>query len=394
MRTERSGFANFRATVVESLKGYSDAELDIATEDAGIFLDRRWFRLLESLPVPALLGGGEVTLRFVVVDAGGAGGQGLTAVCPFLVTRSRDVVSYYSLENRFFESRLFTTLYKKLAWSLGAGSEGSVLATIPFSWRSGVACRHLPPNERRAVHHAAIEKLEAVARQERLPLWFNAVDKDSPLGEVLRERGFSQVYYAFDTFIDTGVKDFAELLGRFDRTIRRQYGKDRRWGKLGYRFEVIRDFEALASRFEAFYEATSSKYGGDHFHFPAALGLALARHLGEHAEAVVATKDGAPVGFCMLLRKGEEMFSYRIGRQPGPDGEEPPVYFHLLTYEPLQHAVRHGVRRVWLGPGSWETKRRRGAGYKIFHSYYRYPTLRSRVVLGSFISLFSRRAKL
>jgi predicted N-acyltransferase len=325
----------YRTRIVDSLAGFADAELDRVTAGASIFLDRRWFRLLETQDLAGLCRG-ELSLRYVIASAD----DGLVALCPFLVTRSQSITYVYSLEKLFFTSwpaqlermnpasaswsrRIgqLTEGYRRLMRALGAGSEGWVLATSPLSFRGGVACQELPAAERQEVDDVILATLQDVARTERLPLCVNSIAEASPLREALARRGFAEVFYMFDNGLDLEGPRFDDYLGRFKGEVRKSFKYEMRGvEKRGYRFEVRRDYAALAPEIAASYSATYSKYGDDHFLHPARFWVDLERALGANAEAVVAFHGDTPAGFCMLLHKAEEMFTYRVGRFPGPDG--------------------------------------------------------------------------
>src|SRR5690348_17130529 len=85
--------------VQDSLGDLDDAALDHLTGTASVFFDRRWLRMLEMLPLSDVVGG-KVALRYVVASRGGQP----VGLCPFLVTRSRSIYSFYSLEKFFFSS--------------------------------------------------------------------------------------------------------------------------------------------------------------------------------------------------------------------------------------------------------------------------------------------------
>ncbi len=395
----------YTAEIIDSLRSFGDAEVDAVTAGSNIFLDRRWFRLLDSVDLASLVRG-ELSLRYVVIRAGGT----LVAVCPFFITRSPSIYYHYSLEKFFFLSwqgdlarmnpdtaawsrhvARTTDAYRKLARLLRTGIEGWVLAASPLSFRGGIACREMPAEERRQVHAVVIQALKDVARAERLPLCFYGVEDKNPIQDTLREQAFEEVFLMFDNRLDLGIQRLDQYLDRFAQKVRRNLKYEmRKAEKQGFRFDLTSDIAPLGAEFEAFYEATYSKYGEEYINCPASYWGHLQKHLGAHVEAVVARKEGAPVGFCVLLQKAGEVFVYRMGRNPEPGGQEPPVYFSLILYEPIKRAVETGAQRMWLGGGAWDVKRRRGAYGFPLYNYFWFPNLRSRAMIGSFLALFSR----
>ncbi len=157
----------------------------------------------------------------------------------------------------------------------------------------------------------------------------------------------------------------------------------------GVRFERVSRLGEMGEQLERFYEVTYSQYGKDHFYHPAWFWAALEQHVSPEAEAVVAMKGGEPVGFSLLLHKREELWFYRVGRAE-TGATDSALYFNLAFYEPLRRAYQLGARRLWLGPGAYETKRRRGARRHAVHGFLWIPRRWSRTILQPYLSLFSR----
>jgi predicted N-acyltransferase len=395
---------SYDTKVVDSLRDVSDAELDEVTAGANLFLDRRWLRIFETVELSTLVRG-EAPLRYVTVRSGGA----LVAVCPFLTTRSPTIITLYSLEKFFFTSwkanlarmnpksaswarwlARAAEAYRRMARLLRTGVEGWVLAAGPLSSRGGIACRATDPAELRRIHEAVVKALQDVSRTERLPLCFFCLEAHDPLRDALKEDGFEELFFTYDNRIDTEVRDFDAYFDRFPGKPRRNFKSElRRVEREGYRFEVVRDFASIAPRIEQFYTTTYSKYGTEYPFMPADFWRRVQQSMGPGAEAVVAYRGEELVGFSLLLHKGDEMFVYRTGRPPKVDGQEPPVYFNLVFYEPIRRAVELKVKRIWMSGGAWEAKKRRGAiGFPLYNSFW-FPTARSRVVLGKFLSIYS-----
>lgn len=392
--------------IESSLSGLRDWEVDQLTLGASAWFDRRWFRLLDAVELPALLRG-ELAFRYVVVRRG----QAPVAVCPFLVTRSGSIYFFYSLEKYFFtawqeellrlhpESRRWirgvsavVEGYRRLAWLLKSGLEGWVLAVSPLTYRGGIAQAPGSPEEVRAVRGAVLEALEEVAREERLPLCFYGLDAaEQPLRQALRESGFHELFLFYDSRIDIDFQSLNGYLAHFEGRHRRKFRHEmRQVEELGYRFERLEDFGRLGSTLERFYEATYSKYGEDHFHQPASFWPQVERHLGSMVETLVAWRGGQPKGFVTLIERGDEVWAWRSGRTPEEGEKENPIYFHLAFYEPLKRALARGASRLWLGPGAWGVKRRRGARGQPIHGYLWFPRRLSRAVLLPYLSTFSR----
>ncbi|HEU4322799.1 MAG TPA: GNAT family N-acetyltransferase [Roseiflexaceae bacterium] len=383
----------------------SDAELDSVTAGAGIFLDRGWLRLLGAVEVPALARG-ELRLRYIVARRGST----VVGVCPFLVTRSRSIHYHYSLEKFFFLSwrdelarmnpdsagriRLLSACvdaYRRLARVAGSGIEGWVLAASPLSFRGGMAVMGATREERDGVRQRILQTLQEIAADERLPLCVYGVEEsDTELRQACTSHGLDELFLVYDNVLPTPFKRLDDYFALFPRKRRYNLRQEMRQAEsAGFRFERIADFGALGPSFEKLYLATYSKYGEEYFLHPPSFWEALPRHAGSRAEAIVAYKDSQPLGFVLLLHKGDTLWPYRVGRAEGGE-KELPIYFNLVFYEPLKRAIELGTRRLVLGGGAWEAKRHRGTQGLALYSYFRFPHLRSRALLKPYLSLFTR----
>lgn len=391
--------------IVSSLSHLSDEVLDRVTSAASVWLDRRWFRILDSLDLPHLLKG-EASFHYVVVRHGAEP----VAICPFIVTRSQSIYFHYSLEKFFFVSwrdellrmnpesarwarPLFAMVsaYRHFARMMGTGVEGWVLVVSPLTYRGGIAHATGTEEEAAQIRALTLSALQEVSRSERVPLCFYGVEgADSSLRQNLMSEGFEELFLYFDNYIDITFQDFDGYLAQFKSEPRRRFKQEMRQPeKLGYRFEVLTDFEHLSAEFERFYESTYSKYGEEHFRHPPPFWTELSRKGAPVMEAIVAYRGDEPKGFVTLLKKGSLLWAYRAGRTD--EGEkENPVYFNLVFYEPLRRAMELGTSRFWVSPGAWDTKRRRGARGHPIYSYIWFPRRISRALLAPYLSFFTR----
>jgi predicted N-acyltransferase len=94
--------------------------------------------------------------------------------------------------------------------------------------------------------------------------------------------------------------------------------------------------------------------------------------MGDDAMVSVARKDGAIIGFGMVLRsraRGEEQwFGHRAGFDYDAQGKLP-LYYDVLYYRVLEAAAREGVSVLHAGIGSVEAKLARGCLASEEHSF-------------------------
>jgi predicted N-acyltransferase len=397
---------DFTARVLDSLTSFTDEQLDRVTATAGVFFDRRWFRMLDALDLESLLRG-KIAMKYVVVTRD----KQPVAVSPFIVTRSESIYFFYSLKKFFFtswQSELLrmnpekaafirwiggvVSAYLGFARATGAGTEGWVLAVSPISHRGDVAIAPMPANDEQAVREKVIDSLQDVAKNENLPLSFFGVQQEkNSLRQALIRREFAELFLIYDNVLELPVSSFAEYLDLFRSDARRLFNREMKQAReAGIQFSITRDLDEVSTALERLYDATYSKYGEEHFHHPASFWSALGRHVAPHAEALVAHRDGEPVGFSALLHKNDDLYFWRVGRSYDGEVADTPVYFNLAFYEPVKRALELGAKRLWLGSGAWEAKRRRGAvGHALF-SYIWFPRRWSRWVLMPYLDNFSR----
>jgi predicted N-acyltransferase len=397
---------DFTVRVLDSLTSFTDEQLDRVTATASVFFDRRWFRMLDAIDLEPLVRG-RIAKRYVVVcrDAEPV------AVCPFIVTRSESIYFFYSLKKFFFTSWQAELLrmnpekaafirwiggvvaaYLGFARATGAGTEGWVLAVSPISHRGDIAIAPVPAADEQAVREKVIDALQEVASAENLPLCFFGVQQEKEsLRQTLLRREFAELFLIYDNLLQLPVSSFSEYLDLFRSDARRLFNREMKQAReAGVEFRITHEIDEVSGSLERLYDATYSKYGEEHFHHPASFWSALGRFVAPHAEALVAYRDGQPVGFSALLHKNDDLYFWRVGRRYDGEVADTPVYFNLAFYEPVKRALELGAKRLWLGSGAWEAKRRRGAVGHALYSYIWFPRRWSRWVLMPYLDNFSR----
>ena len=396
---------NLHAEVRESLTYLSDAALDRVTASSSVFFDRRWFRMLDAIDLAPLVRG-EIALRYVVVSRD----MEPVGICPFVVTRSKSIYWYYSLDKFFFSSwqdkllrenparadwirkvSRIVAAYRGFARATGVRTDGWVLAVSPLSYRGDIALAAMTDEDERLVREAVIGALQDVAREEKLPLCFFGVQEDkTELRRALAQQGFVQLFLTCDYLLHVPGQSFTDYLDQFRSDARRLVNREIKQARdAGVRFEVTQNLGDLSARMAELYESTSSKYGEERFHFPASFWAALERYIVPQAEAVIAYSGREPIGFSLLLNKQGETWFYFVGRSHEGELTEAPVYFNLAVYEPVKRVLALGAERLWLGLGGSEAKRRRGATAHALYSCFWFPRRWDRAVLLPYLEKFS-----
>jgi predicted N-acyltransferase len=86
---------------------------------------------------------------------------------------------------------------------------------------------------------------------------------------------------------------------------------------------------------------------------------ALAGSFGDQAQVMLLRDGTATRAFSLLLVSGGSVDVRVYGADPLPATEA--AYYRLTVHEPVQHALRRGIGRITLGPGTYGSKLRHGA---------------------------------
>lgn len=403
--------AVLRTTFVPNLTTICDEVLDEITADGHTFASTAWYRFLDSLPLQEIVGG-DVELSYAVVWAG----ETPVCVTPVLRARGQGVYFVYSLRRYYFEhwieeairmqpdkSQFYARLlsgvscYRKVMEWTGSSLDDCLIVTGPLSYRGEIPVAPSSPVPRHQVYASLVKELQKSARRRRIPLWFLALQGNTRLTKVLETAECESSFLFYDNRIDLeDYESFDDYLFSFRRTTRRAFQRDmRRTEEAGVEFQFLPSFHEHKETLADLYSKTYAKYGNSFYRHPSYFWNALQTHLGDRAEAIVAKKDGAMLGFSILLhneRRGE-MYTYRIGRQADDSCDGIPYYFGLSFYGPIQRAIERNYRRIWLGPASYEAKNVRGADQVPLFNYFWFPRRWDRWFLQPYLTLFGQVSK-
>lgn len=186
---------------------------------------------------------------------------------------------------------------------------------------------------------------------------------DAALLAALRSAGFTLLPAASTCSMTVRWSRIDEYFLSFPRRRRATYRNEwRKPERLGLRIEWGPPDPALAYDLAGLEVALHRKYGSNRSVEEAADGLrAVMQRSDEVGSALVrATRDGELAGFAVLVFVGDEAHVRQVGfdyaLQPAAN-----LYFTLLFYEPIRHAVDTGRwTRIHYGTGSLDAKQSRG----------------------------------
>lgn len=398
-----------RTEFQSSLQFLGDGVLDEFSVDSPMFARRGWLRLLDRPELRDWVGG-KGTLQFAVVYAD----HQPACVCPVLRARGAGTYFLYSIEEHFFEHwieealrlhpdqhrayarlRMASGAFKTLLKWTGSVLDDAFIVSSPLSYRGelGIASRF--DGERDLILGELARSLERWAVEHRRPVWIQGIEGDeAEWRPILRQRDWTPAFLFHDNRLELeGLRDFEDYLSGFRRTTRRAFQRDqKRTRAAGISFRVLDDMAEHAALFSDQYERTYDKYGRNHFHHPPEFFIALQETLGDDVEAIVAEKEGAIIGFSILLKNPgrKEIWTYRMGRVADAGLEDVPYYFDLSFYAPIARAIELGYSTLWLGPAGYEAKNVRGAEPVPLYSYFFFPRRLDRWLLGPYVEGFGR----
>jgi len=271
----------------------------------------------------------------------------------------------------------------------GPPEAAAVLAEVaqgdPASLLPSLVCggRHLGRTRTLAGPDALPADVEAlVVRAERLAsergaasVCFPHVDvRDAELVDLLRARGYRSHLAAHYAWLPIPPGGWDQFLAEMSKHRRRRVRLERRAlaeAKVEVHLEPLT--KALAPRLGELDCNLLRKYGNpaspEH---SAGLLSWISEVMGDDAMVSVARKDGAIIGFGMVLRsraRGEEQwFGHRAGFDYDAQGKLP-LYYDVLYYRVLEAAAREGVSVLHAGIGSVEAKLARGCLASEEHSF-------------------------
>ncbi|MBQ1092088.1 GNAT family N-acetyltransferase [Streptomyces sp. B93] len=199
-------------------------------------------------------------------------------------------------------------------------------------------------------------------------------ERDTGLVELLRERGYRSHPSAHYAWLPIPPGGWDQFLAEMSKHRRRRVRLERRaLAEAGVDVRVEPLTADLVPRLGQLDCNLLRKYGNpaspEH---SAGLIAFIAEVMGDDVMVSVARKDGAVVGFGMVLRSRsrgrEEWFGHRAGFDYDAQGKLP-LYYDVLYYRVLEAAAAQGVTVLHAGIGSVEAKLARGCLASQEHSY-------------------------
>jgi uncharacterized protein len=341
----------------------------VAAED--FFQSARWLAVQER--------NGGTRLDFLVRQRAGRPVAGLVAAwadqtVPWLLARPDTLLAHAR------EARLAGAEECAAALAGGAGDlAGALLPALVCGGRHLGRTRVLTaPAATRSDMDELVTRAESLAVERgAATVCFPHVDvRDSELTALLADRGYHWHTCEYYSWLPVPPGGFEEYLGGMSQHRRRRVRLERRTlAAAGVEVHVEPLTNAMTPRLGELDANLLAKYGNPaDATYSAGLLAWIGEVMGEDALVSLATKDGAVIGFGLVLRSrvrgGEQWFGHRAGFDYAAKGALP-LYYEVLYYRVLEAAAQAGASVLHAGIGSTEAKVARGCQTSEQRSYLR-----------------------
>ncbi|MBA3562729.1 MAG: GNAT family N-acetyltransferase [Gammaproteobacteria bacterium] len=208
-----------------------------------------------------------------------------------------------------------------------------------------------------AVSAFAAEKSLALA-VAKLPI------EEGVLLEMFAGRGFARTMNWPVSYVDIRWGSFDAYVGHLAALGSSMATKARREiagpGKTGILLGGIEHFENLSQEVLELIEANQRAHSDTPLGLKREFFETLAQSHGASSIVTVASANGKLAGAALLLTAGDCAGGPLIGVSEDVRNRKAFTYFNLALYEPIRFCIEHGLKRIYLGAGLYDMKRRRG----------------------------------
>lgn len=218
-----------------------------------------------------------------------------------------------------------------------------------------------------------LDTIEEIAANKKASICFyNVLDKEKNLIQLLTNRGYSKTFGMPLNYIDINWPSFDEYKKHIkqkyhlmNKKISNEINRNLKSGVTIERLQNLDDnqrlFELIKMNHNKYYD-TIFPLKSDYFH-------QLKENFGNNAMIWVATKMDKIIGLVVKLRKGNESVLTNIGVDHESSGNDF-TYFTLAFYEPIKNAIETHIKRIYAGNALYKLKAKRG--YSTTNAYIFY----------------------
>jgi len=215
------------------------------------------------------------------------------------------------------------------------------------------------------VTKAILEAMDSICEAKQIPsLAFLYLPESQFLSTDLAQWGFQRISLYPDCFLDLEWESFDQYVKSFRSKQRRNIRTEiKRFHSKGLQIQFYESFDLNTwidelIRLEINVAAKYDHSVLDSEVFRQWYKQVIGNMLGQ-ARLFVAYKESQPVGFTLLLQKGNTYYVKLYGLDYD-QADQSFAYFNLVFYAPIQQAIAQGITRIYFGPGGYEAKLKRG----------------------------------
>jgi uncharacterized protein len=364
--------SHLRGGVSATVDELPAAAVDRLMGGRAFWTSRRWLACAERLPGH----------RFQYLHVTGPDGE-LAALLPCQLVTGPDTLLFYDMPRMLATASVFggpdrltagersDLARARAALGDGSGLYPALVAACPSSYCSPGLDPRLDAAGRRAV----LERLAALLADTAAglgcrcwgALYLPAGDPDAAALAAAVGDGAERGCVGADCVIDLAWPDFDGYVASVRQGRRVSIRRERRaFAASGLGVTVARGAAALTDDLVPLQAAVRRRYGLDDRAAPLSAALAVMRaRLDDEVVVFWAERAGRTAGFVLFLEHEGALYSRVAGfDHPSLRGHDF-CYFNLVHYEPLEWALRRGLRRIHLGMGSYAPKVARGCRLRL-----------------------------
>lgn len=269
-----------------------------------------------------------------------------------------------------------------------------LICTTPYGYVSGFIRAEGTANQA-DVTKAILEAMDSICEAERIPLLALLYLPESQLLSTdLAQWGFQRISLYPDCFLDIEWESFDQYIKSFRSKQRRNIRTEiRRFHSKGLQIQFYESFDLNTWIDELIRLEINVATRYDHGVLdPEVFRQWYRQVIGNmlsQSRLFVAYRESQPVGFTLLLQKGNTYYVKLYGLDYD-QADQSFAYFNLVFYAPIQQAIAQGMTRVYFGPGGYEAKLKRGCHIESRYGAIRFKSMLANAWLRIYLALYNQ----
>lgn len=251
--------------------------------------------------------------------------------------------------------------YKPLARKMGISLTPSLISYSPFSFHSGLLAGQEEIDA--ALIDLIKKKLDDLCNKESIFLsGFPYLSRTYDfLIDHLQQMGYTKTFISAKAYLDIRWKSFDEYLLHLKATSLNMFKNAKkeinRFKKSDVEVEVVDDFSSFSHDMIRIYNELFRRYNKQNSCLTSQFFEVLSKE--NITRAIIAHLNGRLIGFSLIIEKGA-LWDLKFSAHDVSEQQRTHSYFNLMFYQPIEIAIKEGIKRITFGAGSLGAKLRRG----------------------------------